>query len=301
MGGAAIGLVISGLLIDQVRLRGNGGRHGQHRDDLPLHRHGWRLEIGEARPIRRELTLRESLRVTFLNRIVSPFSCRSFTLFQIGLTMLIAVLPYYAKVVSVPKTEGAWVSILTAVAIGMMVIFIPVFARLAHRTAKRHAFSMAMLGAAMTFPLLFFARFLPGIPKTAQVLIAVALAGAPVAGVYLFPGALTADIADDDETRTGMRREATYLRRAELRRKNGVLALAAAAVAAPAARPQLQRQSRHPPRRPGRRPLRLRRLPHVPLISVARPGRESRAGPIPGAGSARLSTTKSCWNSTNTH
>jgi GPH family glycoside/pentoside/hexuronide:cation symporter len=124
--------------------------------------------------------------------------------------MLIAVLPYYAKVVLGAEDEGAWVSILTAVAIGMMVIFIPVFARLAHRSTKRHAFSMAMLGAAMTFPVLFFAGFLPGIPKTAQVLIAVALAGAPIAGVYLFPGALTADIADDDETRTGMRREATY-------------------------------------------------------------------------------------------
>jgi len=37
-----------------------------------------------------------------------------------------------------------------------MVIFVQVFSRLAQRTTKRHAFSMAMLGASMTFPLLTF-------------------------------------------------------------------------------------------------------------------------------------------------
>jgi GPH family glycoside/pentoside/hexuronide:cation symporter len=34
--------------------------------------------------------------------------------------------------------------------------------------------------------------------------------GAPQAGVYLFPAALTADLADHDAVETGMRREATY-------------------------------------------------------------------------------------------
>jgi GPH family glycoside/pentoside/hexuronide:cation symporter len=209
VGGAAIGLVSSGLLIDQFGFAAMAVIMGVVA--MICHYIGtagvWKLAKRDQPAA--TLTLRESLRVTFSNRSFLHF-LPSFTLFQIGLTMLVAVLPYYAKVVLGAEDEGAWVSILTAVAIGMMVIFIPVFARLAHRTTKRHAFSMAMLGAAMTFPLLFFAGFLPWIPKTAQVLIAVALAGAPIAGVYLFPGALTADIADDDETRTGMRREATY-------------------------------------------------------------------------------------------
>jgi GPH family glycoside/pentoside/hexuronide:cation symporter len=37
-----------------------------------------------------------------------------------------------------------------------------------------------------------------------------AIIGVPLAGNYLFPATLTADIADDDLARTGMRREAMY-------------------------------------------------------------------------------------------
>jgi GPH family glycoside/pentoside/hexuronide:cation symporter len=36
------------------------------------------------------------------------------------------------------------------------------------------------------------------------------IVGVPQAGVYLFPAALTADLADNDAVDTGMRREATY-------------------------------------------------------------------------------------------
>jgi Na+/melibiose symporter-like transporter len=43
-----------------------------------------------------------------------------------------------------------------------------------------------------------------------QVLSVMAIVGAPLAGVYLFPATLTADIVDDDGLRTGMRREATF-------------------------------------------------------------------------------------------
>ncbi len=67
-----------------------------------------------------------------------------------------------------------------------------------------------MVAAALLFPLLAFAGFLPGIPREAQVLVLMAVAGAPLAGVYLFPAALTADIADYDSLRTGFRREAIY-------------------------------------------------------------------------------------------
>lgn len=209
VGGAAVGLVASGLLIDAIGFAGMAiamaalalvcqliGTSGV-----------WKIARREQPPA--SISLRESLRLTFSNRSFLRF-LPSFTLFQIGLGMLIAVIPYYAKVVLEAEDEGAWASILTATAIGAMVCAIPLFARLARRSTKRQAFSRAMLGASITFPLLFFAGLIPGIPKVAQVLIAVALMGAPVAGVFLFPGALTADIVDDDELRTGMRREATY-------------------------------------------------------------------------------------------
>ena len=41
-------------------------------------------------------------------------------------------------------------------------------------------------------------------------MLIMALAGAPIAGIYLFPAALMAAIVDEDDLRTGLRREASY-------------------------------------------------------------------------------------------
>ena len=128
------------------------------------------------------------------------------------LALMLGVLPYYVRaVLEVSEdAEGRWTSILTAVAIGAMLLAVPLFVRLAARTSKREAFSLAMLGSAAAFPLLFFAGFLPGVPALVQVLVGMAVVGAPIVGVYLFPGTITADICDDDANRTGLRREATF-------------------------------------------------------------------------------------------
>jgi GPH family glycoside/pentoside/hexuronide:cation symporter len=67
-----------------------------------------------------------------------------------------------------------------------------------------------LLAATLVFPLLSVAGLVPGVPKAAQILVLMAVAGIPLAGNYLFPATLTADIIDFDSARTGLRREATY-------------------------------------------------------------------------------------------
>jgi GPH family glycoside/pentoside/hexuronide:cation symporter len=67
-----------------------------------------------------------------------------------------------------------------------------------------------MLASAALFPLFALMGALPGVSEEIQALVAVALMGAPIAGIYLFPAVLTADIIDYDATQTGLRREATY-------------------------------------------------------------------------------------------
>lgn len=156
-----------------------------------------------------EIPLRQSLRTTFANEQFR-FFLPSFVLFQLGLQMLLGVLPFYVKAVLHAKHTGTWSGVLTAVAIGAMLTVVPVFARFARRTSKRKAFRVAMLGSALTFPLLGVAGLVPGVPTAAQVVAVMALAGLPIAGVYLFPAAITADIIDYDAARTGMRREAVY-------------------------------------------------------------------------------------------
>ena len=66
-----------------------------------------------------------------------------------------------------------------------------------------------MLATGLAFPLMFFVGFIPGVPNLVETLFLLGLAG-PMAALFVFPNALLADITDDDERRTGMRREAIY-------------------------------------------------------------------------------------------
>jgi GPH family glycoside/pentoside/hexuronide:cation symporter len=207
--GAGIGLVLSGLLVDAIGLR-------QTLALVVLFAFGCRVigMVGVWNHVDRErppamVPLRAALTATFQNRQFLAF-LPSFVLFQTGLGLLLGVLPYYAGAVLGAERKGLWVSILTAVAIVSMLAAVPFFMRIARERSKREAYSLAMLAAGVSFPLLFLAGFLPGIPDAAQVLVTMVIVGAPQAGVYLFPTALTADLADNDAVDTGMRREATY-------------------------------------------------------------------------------------------
>ena len=85
--------------------------------------------------------------------------------------------------------------------------------------------SVAMLVAALGFPFVFFMGFVPGVPVMVQSVVFIAFAGLPMAAVFTFPNAITADIIDYDELRTGMRREATYYAtQATLEKTAGALA-----------------------------------------------------------------------------
>ncbi len=209
IGGAAVGLVGSGLLVDHLGFPAMAAAMA----GLAL----VTRYIGVAgvwKRVNREqppsiMSLRESLRATFSNTHFL-FFLPSFVLFLVGLTMLTGLLPFYVNAILRANDEGTWVAILTGVSIVAMAVSVPVFARLARRTSKRHAYRVAMLAAALAFPVLALPGLIPGIPLSVQVIVAMAIVGAPVAAVYLFPGPLIADICDHDARQTGERREATF-------------------------------------------------------------------------------------------
>ena len=207
--GAGIGLAVSGVIVDAFGFKAMALVMATLA--LAFRYLGmssvWNRARRTAPPA--DIPLREALRETFRNRPFIVF-LPSFVLFQLGLQLVLGILPFYVTAVLGAENEGTWVGILTAVAIVAMLTGVPVFARFAAATSKRHAYATAMAAAAALFPLFFFAGFLPGLPKEAQIILVMAFAGFPVAGVYLFPAALTADIVDYDSTRTGMRREAIY-------------------------------------------------------------------------------------------
>jgi GPH family glycoside/pentoside/hexuronide:cation symporter len=102
-----------------------------------------------------------------------------------------------------------------------MILSVFVFWKLGNSKGKRWVYSLSLLSAAIYFPLLFFAGFVPGIPIFIQGLVMACLAGAPMAGVNLLPRAITADITDYDELLTGMRREGIFYTTQELFEKIG--------------------------------------------------------------------------------
>ena len=207
--GAAIGLAGSGLLVEWLGFRGMAlalailAFGARYLGMLGV----WRYTSRTQPPA--EIPLRAALRATFSNGSFLIF-LPSFVLFQMGLQMLTGLLPYYVVTVLGKADEAIWTAILTAVTIAAMIAGVPLFQRLARRTTKRRAFTLAMLGCALTFPLLAVAGFLPALPPLVQIVAVLLVIGVPLAGVYLFPTALTADIVDDDAVRTGVRREATF-------------------------------------------------------------------------------------------
>jgi GPH family glycoside/pentoside/hexuronide:cation symporter len=207
--GAGVGLVVAGLLVDTVgypamaafaaflaltfRYLGLAG--------------AWRYASRTQAPA--EIGVVSAFRATFANRYFLYF-LPTFALFQLGFQSLLGSLPFLVEAAFDVDKAGAWVAALAAVAIGTMVATIPVAGRIAARTTKRHAYRVSLVIAIVAFPLLAFAGFLPGIPVELQLVLAMVIVGIPIAGNYLFPAPLTADIIDYDSLETGLRREATY-------------------------------------------------------------------------------------------
>jgi GPH family glycoside/pentoside/hexuronide:cation symporter len=207
--GAGLGLIVSGLLVDSagyvamatlmaivaltLRYTGAAGV--------------WRHASRTQEPA--EIGLREALRATLSNRYFL-FFLPTFALFQLGFQILLGSLPFLVEAALEVEEAGRWVAALSAVAVGTMVVMIPVASRLTRRTTKRHAYRISLTAAALLFPFLVLAGFVPGIPVEAQLVVAMIVAGLPIAGNYLFPAPLTADIIDFDSLQTGLRREATY-------------------------------------------------------------------------------------------
>jgi GPH family glycoside/pentoside/hexuronide:cation symporter len=143
----------------------------------------------------------------------------SFVLFQVGLQMLTALLPFYVEAIleettlfgiEASENTGTFTFILTATVIAGVICAIPFVRRISARHGKANAYRVAMVTAAAWFPVLFIAGFIPGAPDLGEAVVAVFIAGMACSGVFFFPNIITADIVDDDATRTDTRREAMF-------------------------------------------------------------------------------------------
>jgi glycoside/pentoside/hexuronide:cation symporter, GPH family len=169
----------------------------------------WRHARRDVPPA--ELKLVEAVRATLRNDQFLYF-LPSFVLFNMGITLMTAALPFFVEEVIAPGEGrvGSYTAVLAAAPIVVMFLTLPFVGRLALRWGKARLYSRTMLLGALYLPLLFFMGFLPGVPRLLQAILLLAPAGLAMTGVFVFPNALMADIADYDALRTGMRREAMY-------------------------------------------------------------------------------------------
>ncbi len=134
----------------------------------------------------------------------------TYIFYNMGVLMITGIMPFLVKEVLEFENEGTMTALINAVAIGMLVVVLPTFVKMAKRHGKRKMYSFGMLYAAIYFPFLFFIGFIPGIPPVVQILVYAAFLGLPLAPLQTFPNALIADLTDYDTLRTGERREGTY-------------------------------------------------------------------------------------------
>ena len=207
--GAVLGLVFTGLMKDAFGFVAMGavvavfGLSFRYVGVLGV----WPLAPRETAPA--QIPLRSAFTATLRNKQFLYF-LPTFVFFQLAVAMVIAWLPFFVEEVLEERNGGAVTSLLTGAALVGMLLSAYMLWRLGNTRGKRFVYSACLLGTAVYMPFLFFAGFIPGIPKLAQGVVMAFLAGIPMAGVNLLPRAITADITDYDELRTGMRREGMF-------------------------------------------------------------------------------------------
>jgi GPH family glycoside/pentoside/hexuronide:cation symporter len=135
----------------------------------------------------------------------------SFMLFNLGYQLLVAMLPFYITEI-LGRSEGD-VTFFTGGVTLMALVALPGLTYAARRFSKRvlYATSMAPLGTYMVVLAIgAFVELIPGLELFVQAIVLVSLAGLGFSAMWVFPGAMVADVIDDDSRRTGQGRAAIF-------------------------------------------------------------------------------------------
>lgn len=163
-------------------------------------------ESPEAAP-EKPIGLFKAFTATFTNKDFLAFVA-SIVFFWMGFNMLLQITPYFLTEVMLMDKSKMYV--LMAPFMGAFLVVLPIVIRISGRVRKKTMYSACMLALALLFPLLYFVGLVPGVPRIVQGMVFMALVGVTAFPVFILPNALIGDIADHDEARTGMRREAMY-------------------------------------------------------------------------------------------
>lgn len=147
------------------------------------------------------LSLIQSLKATFSNKSFLAYVIGAMFL-QFTFVMLEAGMPFYAKYVL--KVEGIKVSILLAAIFIVAIFFVGMWGKLANKKGSKYTIILSSIvyGLAL-IPFWFIKTFLWAV-------ITAGLVGVGLAGLMILLDVMISDIVDEDELKTGSRREGMY-------------------------------------------------------------------------------------------
>ncbi|MFC1482896.1 MFS transporter [Candidatus Margulisiibacteriota bacterium] len=205
--GAAVGLIGSSLLIEKWGYKPMGIILG-----IATMAVFWISIIGiqkKLKPHTKEhaISMWQACIATLKNSQFIIFSI-AFILFTLGLNLLTLVVPYYVAVI-VRLSEG-WVAFFMGALLISMILSLPIYFKFAKSHGKKWTYIRSLFGLAVIFPLLAAVGIIPIGTVFIQLTVIVILIGLALAGQFVFPNAILADIIDYDATKTKMRREGMY-------------------------------------------------------------------------------------------
>ncbi len=154
-----------------------------------------------GRTDQKAMPFREAVRATFANVPFVVF-VSSNLLIQYAFTMVLAIMPFYAKYILNAKPYQTSLVLFAAFAVAIPMMF--VWRGIAGRTGARASYIASIALFLMTLlPFLF-------IRELALAVTASALLGAGLAGIILLSDVLISDVIDHDAKITGRRREGMY-------------------------------------------------------------------------------------------
>ncbi|HOO55323.1 MAG TPA: MFS transporter [bacterium] len=155
-----------------------------------------------------ELNLFSSLLMTFKNKPFVIYLIGNLS-FWFGFNIISSGVTYYVTVLlGIPKENTA---VFMGIVFGVALIFIPVTNMIAKKIGKRKTMIAMLLIFTLVLPLIFFmnAGWLP-VSNLVFGYTIMGFCGVPLAGIFIVPNAIVADLTDYDEMKTGNRREAMY-------------------------------------------------------------------------------------------
>ena len=167
------------------------------------------LFVREKRDGQKErFDLKKSLRVVLKNKTFLPFIGGQI-FFWFAFNIVIIGLPYIVTIrMSLPVAQTG---LALSLALIVTLFSFPMVSHVAKIKGKKWTFIIVMLFSCAVLVGLATLGYWPGkMPLAAQSLIIISLAGIPLAGLFILPNALIADISDYDAKHTGEYREAMY-------------------------------------------------------------------------------------------